>query len=463
MTSIDDQLKALRETLTTQVPYTSGTHAVKEEDLILFYEVPGEDHAHRVDLGRATEADLAALTVACQKATFGVGGKDVLDESYRKAAKMDANRFSLRFDVTALLNTITPELLHGQHVDEDNSKVLVLRAEMYKLNVYGPGSFFKAHKDTPRGEDMIGSLVLVFPTAHEGGALSLEHDGKKWVCDSAAEIAAAPQTPALAYVAFYSDVTHAVETVRTGYRVTLTYNLYLSDRHATTAGIQRRVLEPEQAFERTLRALLADPTFLPKGGLLAYSLAHQYPLPAVPDSAGEYSKEKRCYEPLPSRLPRIVPMLKGSDARILATSERVGLTTHLKVLYGTDRRYEQGYDVLTDDVLNIEHVYDYEGFGREQENEIIKMGARLNRDKERVEQVHKKIRESDDYDPEEDWEERDLTAQGFIDVHWVTRLTELNQVRSSYVAYGNEPSLGHVYGNAALFVDVPAAGQGVRA
>ncbi|KAJ6569373.1 hypothetical protein B0H19DRAFT_1257014 [Mycena capillaripes] len=49
-----------------------------------------------------------------------------------------------------------------------------------------------------------------------------------------------------------------------------------------------------------------------------------------------------------------------------------------------------------------------------------------------------------------------------IPVHRVTRLTELNRTSSTYTAYGNEPSLGHVYGNAALFVQVPALGKGVR-
>src|ERR1700761_9424078 len=94
----------------------------------------------------------------------------------------------------------------------------------------GPGSFFKAHKDTPRSDDMIGSLVIVFPTAHEGGALTLSHGKNTWVFDSAAELAAhgrgSESKPAVAYIAFFGDVTHAVEEVR------LTYNLFLADHTA---------------------------------------------------------------------------------------------------------------------------------------------------------------------------------------------------------------------------------------
>ncbi|KAJ7253769.1 hypothetical protein B0H12DRAFT_986977, partial [Mycena haematopus] len=270
----------------------------------------------RIDLGKAIDEDLAELTAACQKATLGVGGADILDESYRKAGKMDLGKFAPSFDVSGLLETVAPEIMQGQNADEDK----FLKAEMYKLNVYGPGSFFKAHKDTPRSEDMIGSLVVVFPTTHAGGALTLEHNGKTWVFDSAAELASAPHTPSLAYVAFYSDVTHAVELVQTWYRVTLTYNLFLADRR-TAQGPghgQRHVPVPEQAFERALRTLLASPTFLPAGGFLAYGLTHQYPLPAPPKL---------------DRLGSVLRLLKGSDARIRTISERVGLVTHVKVLY----------------------------------------------------------------------------------------------------------------------------------
>ena len=34
--------------------------------------------------------------------------------------------------------------------------------------MYGPGGHFKSHVDTPRGADMIGSLVVCLPSAHEG-------------------------------------------------------------------------------------------------------------------------------------------------------------------------------------------------------------------------------------------------------------------------------------------------------
>lgn len=72
---------------------------------------------------------------------------------------------------------------------------------------------------------MFGSLVIVFPTAHVGGALRLRHGGTEWTFDSATEVLNQP-TPSIGYVAFFSDVEHEVTPVTSGHRVTLTYNLY---------------------------------------------------------------------------------------------------------------------------------------------------------------------------------------------------------------------------------------------
>lgn len=148
---IDDQLKALREAIETEVPYTGGVHVIKAEDLLVYYDVEGEANPRyffvffnrlkspsklpfrRIDLGKATGDDLAQLTAACQQATFGVGGADILDETYRRAGKMDHGKFAACFDVAELLETISPDMLQGQNSDSDK----YLKAEMYKLNVYG--------------------------------------------------------------------------------------------------------------------------------------------------------------------------------------------------------------------------------------------------------------------------------------------------------------------------------------
>ncbi|KAF7359634.1 Fe2OG dioxygenase domain-containing protein [Mycena venus] len=425
--TIKQHLKTLKRSLKHSVPYTGGVHPVKADDLVVYYDVEGKPNPRRIDLETATEEALVALESACDKATFGFDQADVLDETYRKAGKIDLTRFASRLDVVSsgLLDAISPDLLAGQSVDSDK----VLRAELYKLNVYGPGSFFKAHRDTPRGEDMIGSLVVIFPTEHTGGELTLEHDGTNWTFDAAAKLSEAKSSSSLAYIAFYSDVTHAVEPVRTGYRVTLTYNLFLSDRTNLVVLGERIVPSPEQEFEEALRALLENPAFLPQGGFLAYGLSHQYPIPTSVAKG--------------SRLGHVLQLLKGSDARIRTVSERIGLETRVKMLYDSGEKHWEplsGHDVVADDILDTEHVYDNEDYSNERMKQLEKKAGMM--------------RESsvEPMDP----------VEAAVPMHWVTRITEKNKVGSAYMAYGNNVSLEHVYGNAALFVTVPAFGEGLR-
>src|ERR1700761_3134829 len=84
----------------------------------------------------------------------------------------------------------------------------------------GKGSFFKPHVDTPRSDKMFGSLVIVFPTPHEGGALLLRHRGHEWISDSGKALAA-EKIPSISYVAFFSDIEHEVAPVISGHRIIL--------------------------------------------------------------------------------------------------------------------------------------------------------------------------------------------------------------------------------------------------
>ncbi|KAF7338751.1 Fe2OG dioxygenase domain-containing protein [Mycena sanguinolenta] len=287
VTDIDNQL-VLRKSLRIQVPYTAGVCAVKPEALIVYYDSDGENSPRRIDLGKATEDGLVELTAACQKATFGVAGANVLDDSYRKAGKMNPERFA----TSTSLGSLRP-------------------AELYKLNVYGPGSFFKAHKDTPRSKDMIGSLVVVFPT---GGALTLEHNRKIWVLDSAKELASAWNTPSLA-----RDIA-----------------LHLPTTSSSRIGTQLQAPAkgnatypcPSRPWSR--RYALFSPTFLPAGGFLAFGLTHQYLLPAP--AKPKWNARTSEFTLPPSRFGSVLRCLKGSHARIRIVSERIGLSTHVKIL-----------------------------------------------------------------------------------------------------------------------------------
>ncbi|KAF7293436.1 Fe2OG dioxygenase domain-containing protein [Mycena indigotica] len=316
-------LSALREAMKQSTPWTCGVLDVWPEDLALFYKQTASNERLA-----AAMLNFAEATEACEPATFGLGTEDVLDEGYRKAGQLDCGNFAASLDIGTLniLDEIVGErdigamqygwpvhgicragdipdrchvlLSHGRFpsttesrfpsTTESSTEIMpellegrddaVIRAELYKLNVYGPGSFFKSHKDTPRGKSMVGSLVIVLPTEHQGGQLNLSHGQNSFMFDSAIQLAG--KNGSIAYIAFFSDVTHAVEPVIAGHRVTLTYHLLLSlksSSHDLNTVTRQPSSEAEVAFQTALAALLADTAFLPEGGFLGFGLEHEYP------------------------------------------------------------------------------------------------------------------------------------------------------------------------------------------
>ncbi len=153
-----------------------------------------------------------------------------------------------------------------------------IRAELLKLNIYPEGGHFVAHRDTPKSADSVASLVVVLPTAHVGGDLSVQHRNFKQTYEFAADFVPEFHYPAsanmgdeevkkangyyelglktlevfgesedkrarrdatrkrrvecgmpkrlYAYTAFFGDAVHAIQPVEAGVRMTLTYQLY---------------------------------------------------------------------------------------------------------------------------------------------------------------------------------------------------------------------------------------------
>ena len=66
----------------------------------------------------------------------------MLDETYRKAGKMDVSEFMTRFDVSRLEPALHTGLLAGKQ------QMRTIRTELYKLNVYGKSSCFEFYPTT---------------------------------------------------------------------------------------------------------------------------------------------------------------------------------------------------------------------------------------------------------------------------------------------------------------------------
>lgn len=85
-------------------------------------------------LDEATGDNLDHLLAAAQPASFGRGGQDVFDETYRKALKLDTTEFSTTFNPYELgiVDTVAQLLLPSAI---DSRTFRAVRAELYKLNV----------------------------------------------------------------------------------------------------------------------------------------------------------------------------------------------------------------------------------------------------------------------------------------------------------------------------------------
>ncbi|KAF8996740.1 hypothetical protein BDQ17DRAFT_1198191, partial [Cyathus striatus] len=269
----------------------------------------------------ASEDNIKSLTNACSPATFGRGGEDVLDPSYRQALKLDKSNFATNFELKQYSNSNTGfnilNFVRNKLLDGDNEEKSIT-AELHKLNVYGKDAFFKEHKDTPQSTDMFASLVIAFPTPHcEGGELVLTHNDKSWTWDSASILKDVPKG-SFAFIAFYSDVNHEVKPITAGDRLTLAYNLYLESNEPTERGDgdsnKEDISVDEKEFENALKAALDDPKFMESGGTLGFGLNFQYPI----NSGGLGSISKN---------------LKGSDAMIKHVCERLGLDVHLRAVH----------------------------------------------------------------------------------------------------------------------------------
>ncbi len=216
---------------------------------------------------------LQPLVNRCKAAPFGVGRKTRYDRAVRDALQIKAERgaFSVQhFDPAAvgILDQIRRELLPpGSDVPT---------AELYNLNIYQSGGHFVPHKDTPRGDDMLGTLVVCLPSQFSNGAFVLKHHGIFQTYDWGRIIEKQTEPTQLHWAAFFGDVDHQIERVWSGLRVTLTYLL----RRSATSRNESETDSPAESVntlvQHQLRSVLDDRRFLANGGTLAFPCSHLY-------------------------------------------------------------------------------------------------------------------------------------------------------------------------------------------
>jgi hypothetical protein len=154
------------------------------------------------------------LIAVARPAMFGRGAETLTDTSVRDTWELTPDQITLGGPGwTALLDRAL------EHFRDELGlpRTARLRAEPHSMLVYGKGQFFLPHQDSEKHDAMLGTLVVSLPSTHSGGELVIDHAGETRTYRASKE--------ELTLVAFYADCRHQVTPVRSGYRVTLTFNL----------------------------------------------------------------------------------------------------------------------------------------------------------------------------------------------------------------------------------------------
>jgi hypothetical protein len=167
---------------------------------------------------------LEKLLAASSKAKFGLRDKTILDENVRSTQEIALE--NLR--VTINENAVAP-MLTAMRDTLGLAHDVMLVPHLHNMLIYGPGQFFQRHQDSEKLDRMIATLVLVLPSAHMGGDLVIEHNGKEHVFSSENS-----NRTTIRCVAFYADCHHRIEKIAQGHRIALTYNLVLRGEARTS-------------------------------------------------------------------------------------------------------------------------------------------------------------------------------------------------------------------------------------
>ncbi|KAF5871910.1 uncharacterized protein Bfra_008936 [Botrytis fragariae] len=384
---------------------------------------------------------MEALLQTCVPASFGLGGKDVLGETYRKAGKLDRSQFSIDFhphdygilDVVAQTlqqNVFQPDILWNR---SNHRGVL---AELYKLNIYsGPSGKFKAHVDTPRGTRQFGSLVVCLPCSYQGGQLRVTHRGSNTFFFDWGN-----KSDSIQWAAFYSDCEHEIPEVTSGHRVTLTYNLYISQQIGIPLQKNLVVDSPLSPLYEVARNVLDQPDFMRRvivdvllGGVIGFYCNHLY---------------AHTQEDTDDVMPYA---LKGIDMTIFNTFQSLGLVVKAYPVLRLDhcRNIVDGGESESESEDENKYRSENESDdGNKGRSEVESDDGKEGKDRVYITRAGTQFHEV---------VESKLNEQHTNDLGWLGLMVGEVAVLLHYaIAYGNESSVMCFYSDAAILIEVPA-------
>ncbi|EFI26739.1 2OG-Fe(II) oxygenase [Coprinopsis cinerea okayama7 len=165
-----------------------------------------------------SEVEAKRLISQAAQAPFGKGDQTVVDTSVRNTWEIEPELVSFENPEWTgwLESTVLKTVWNSLGVAPYTSKP---RCELYKLLVYERGSH------TQKAGGMFATVIVVLPSAFEGGQIRVSHSGSSHTIDIAST--SATETSVLAW---YTDVIHEVLPITSGYRLALSYNLIHTSR-----------------------------------------------------------------------------------------------------------------------------------------------------------------------------------------------------------------------------------------
>ncbi len=213
-----------------------------------------------------TPANARKLLGLGQPARFGRGEQTLTDPDVRDTWEIPKHLVRAEWNDASLkviLATVKEELGLPDAAE--------LTADLHSLLVYEPNQFFLAHQDSEKDDSMVGTLVVTLPSSYTGGELMVGHNGE-WKAYRGSKAA-------LSLVAFYADCRHEVLRVKSGYRITLTYNLLLHGDTGRPEGEDGTVAELadllREHFSTPVPRYYGGPAADPPNRLV-YLLDHEY-------------------------------------------------------------------------------------------------------------------------------------------------------------------------------------------
>ena len=252
---------------------------------------------------------------------------ELREETSPLAREIRSEAFGLNFDPIKSSNGILSGISHL--IDTP------VTAELYKVNSYGPGSMVKAHKSTQPEGNRLGTLVVVLPSHFEGGEFILRDSGEEMTFNWSTS--GRKDHPHDLQWVFFTDIEQEILPVKTGHRLTVSYHIFRAHKPSTpdikegdegeeylqlrTDGMPTGNLSLQYKLTTLFSSLVSsykNSKFLPNGGQLVFSLAHDYgvagnPIVKIDDD-----------------------YYKGKDAVLISTLKAMGLSYRFRAVYRVD-------------------------------------------------------------------------------------------------------------------------------